>query len=181
MMAASAWALPYWVWVDSHRLVSASTWHGYCCSDVGVGSLYLSISPLYLSVSPHYLSISFLFIFPSSFTFSVRFTVEFSSFFFFLFLFFFYFFFLLFTWVMGSYSWAGQLGLEFRIFGRGTELKTQPIFFFFFENFNLLIFFFGPREGPGLLWPLPGSILQSHWCRISFHVEKHVIFLSFMS
>ena len=107
MMAASAWVLPYWVWVDSRHLVLASAWRGYC--GVGVGSLYLSVSPLYLPVSPHYLSVSFLFIFPSSFSFSVRFIAEF--------------FFL--TWVMGSCSWAGRLGLEFKIFGKGVELKTK--------------------------------------------------------
>ena len=78
MMAASAWVLPYWVWVDSRHLVLASAWRGYC--GVGVGSLYLSVSPLYLSVSPHYLSVSFLFIFPSSFSFSVRFIAEFFFF-----------------------------------------------------------------------------------------------------
>ena len=80
----------------------------------------------YLSVSPLYLSVSFLF-FPSSFTFSVRFTAEFSSFRFSSLFF-------LFTWVMGSCLLGCPAGLGIYDFWEGgPEQKTKgpkPKFFF---------------------------------------------------
>ena len=101
----------------------------------------------YLSVSPLYLSVSFLFFFPSSFTFSVRFTAEF----------FFFFFYLHGSWALAS--WAARLGLEFMIFGRGgLSKKLRGPSLYFLGKFNLLNFFWAqgseplrPNLGPSLV------------------------------